>query len=174
MHFGFAQYKSPGFRFPVPGCALFLVLGLSLVVASCGSEEEKPKKDTSASVPPVNDPLPFEINLLPGYKVNKQQGEDFIVYYFQAEDTSMSDHEGGIYFGSAPDTSAPRTQEYTRREFRDLFMGDSTNWREYTTATYVQREVYLDLGPQEKIHAWCYSDDPAKLDQLYKMIQSIK
>lgn len=162
-----------GARFSVLSLVLFLTAGLVMTIA-CGSEEDKTKNDTTAVQPPVDDPLPFIIDLLPGYKVNKQQGADFMVYYFQAEDTSMSEHEGGIYFGSAPDTSAPRAQEYTRREFRDLFMTDTANWREYTTATYVQREVYLELGPQEKIHAWCYSNDSLKLEQLYGMIKSIK
>jgi hypothetical protein len=160
-------------RFSVLSSALLLIMCMTITV-SCGTEEDKTKKDTTVALPPADDSLPFIINLLPGYKVEKQQGADFIVYYFQAEDTSMSEHEGGIYFGAAPDTSAPRIQEYTRREFRDLFMGDTANWREYTTATYMQREVYLDLGPQEKIHSWCYSNDSLKLEQLYDMIKSIK
>lgn len=165
------MFHVPGSKFKVLCCA---AIALSYVLTACGNEEDKRNVDTTAALPASDDSLPFIIELLPGYKVEKQQGADFIVYYFMAEDTSQSDNEGGIYFGSAPDTSAPRAQEYIRREFRDLFMGDSANWREYTTATYVQREVYLDLGPQEKIHAWCYSNDSAKLEKLYRMIKSIR
>jgi hypothetical protein len=163
-------------RLQVLSCALFLVLVLSSAITSCGSEENKKPLDTTSTVtPPVADePPPFEIQLLPGYKIEKQQGADFVVYYFQAIETSQSDSEGGIYFGSAPDTSAPRTQAYTKRDFRDVFMGDSANWREYTTATYVQREVYLELSPSEKIHSWCYSNDPATLERLFGMIKSIR
>lgn len=151
----------------------YAVVAISTV--SCGEDSNVGSQDSTPVVNPVTqDKPPFEIQLLPGYKIEKQQGSDFVVYYFQAEDTSQSDNEGGIYFGNAPDTSSPRAQAYTKREFRDAFMGDTANWREFTTATYVQREVYLDLGPQEKIHSWCYSNDSLKLEQLYTMIKSIK
>lgn len=168
------------FRFPVFRCSKFLVrmftsCVMALSFVSCGDESNANTQDSTAGeIPVAQDKPPFDIQLLPGYKIEKQQGSDFVVYYFQAEDTSQSDNEGGIYFGGAPDTSSPRAQAFTKREFRDVFMGDTANWREFTTATYVQREVYLELSPIEKIHAWCYANDSLKLEQLYTMIKSIR
>lgn len=168
-HFDFAQHKVLRLKFTV----LCTALGLCML-ASCGEGNTPQQQDTARVVIPVTEePVPFSVDLLPGYKIEKQDGPDFTVYYFQSTDTSQSFNEGGIYFGGAPDTSSPRTQAYTKREFRDVFMGDTADWREFTTDTYVQREVYLEKSPTEKIHSWCYSNDPAMLEKLYEMIQSI-
>jgi hypothetical protein len=154
-------------------CAVFVTS--SFLFASCGSDADHQQQDTTAlATPAAPETPPFSIDLLPGYKIEKQVGPDFTVYYFQPTDTSQSFNEGGIYFGAAPDTSSPRTQSYTKREFRDVFMGDTAEWREFTTDTYVQREVYVEKNPNEKIHSWCYSNDPAMMEKLYAMIQSIR
>lgn len=168
-HFDFVQHKVLRSTFTV------LLTALSLcALTACGEDKNAQQQDTvPATIPVVEGPVPFSINLLPGYKIEKQDGPDFTVYYFQSTDTSQSFNEGGIYFGGAPDTSSPRTQAYTKREFRDVFMGDTADWREFTTDTYVQREVYIEKSPTEKIHSWCYSNDPAMLEKLYGMIQSI-
>lgn len=153
---------------------LLPAIALGLLI-SCGNDGDEKTTDSVAVINPiVEEPIPFSIDLLPGYKIEKQDGPDFTVYYFQSTDTSQSFNEGGIYFGGAPDTSSPQSQGYTKREFRDVFMGDSADWREFTTDTYVQREVYVEKSPTEKIHSWCYSNDPAMLEKLYGMIQSIK
>lgn len=154
--------------------SLFTVFAFSFLI-SCGEDSNEHAADTvPVAANPVTQDPPFTIDLLPGYKIAKQTGPDFVVYYFQATDTSQSDNEGGIYFGSHPDTASPRTQAFTKREFRDVFMGDTADWREFTTATYVQREVYVETGPNEKVHSWCYSNDSLMLEKLYAMIKSIR
>jgi hypothetical protein len=53
-------------------------------------------------------------------------------------------------------------------------MGNAVTWTEYTTVKYTQREVFIDQGPETKIHCWCYSHDPAVLEKLWEMVKTIK
>ncbi len=148
------------------------------ILVGCGSETSAQNTD---SVPVTNSvgkrvaigTTNYTIELIPGYYIEKQEDPNFEVYYFKPDDTTNTVDEAGIYFGPRPDTSAPST-EYTRKTSPGTFMGNSVTWTEFITATYTQREVYIDNGPEEKIHCWCYSGDPAVLEKLYVMIKTIQ
>lgn len=159
---------------------LMLSFGVLLLVLSSGCSSSASSKDNADSVPASTSgkrvsigETNHTIEILPGYYIEKQNATDFEVYYFRAEDSTKTDDEAGIYFGAHPDTSAPST-DYTKNTFTGTFMGNSVTWTEYTTATYTQREVFIDNGPMDKIHCWCYSKDPAMLEKLYSMIKTIQ
>lgn len=113
------------------------------------------------------------IDLIEGYAIDSQIDSAFKVYYFKPVSPTANEDEAGIYFGSHPDTSAPSV-DYNKRIFDGEFMGNTVKWTEYTTAKYTQREVFIDRGPNDKIHSWCYSHDPATLDKLFWMIKTIR
>jgi hypothetical protein len=115
----------------------------------------------------------YSIVLLDGYKIENQVGGSFDVYYFKPIDTTLGESEAGIYFGPRPDTAAPSI-DYTKKLFPGTFMGNAVTWTEYTTVKYTQREVFIDQGPDKKIHCWCYSQDPAVLENLWEMVKTIK
>jgi hypothetical protein len=115
----------------------------------------------------------YTIKLPLGYKIDPQPGADNNVYYFTPIDTTVKRGEAGIYFGARPDDSSPST-EYSKSETQGVFLGQSVTWIEYTTNTYTQRETFLETGPDQKIHCWCYADNPQDLDLLFAMIKTIR
>jgi hypothetical protein len=115
----------------------------------------------------------YTIKLPEGYKIDPQPGADNSVYYFTPIDTAVKRGEAGIYFGARPDDSAPST-EYSKSESPGVFLGQSVTWIEYTTDAYTQRETFLEAGPEQKIHCWCYADNPKDLELLFAMIKTIR
>jgi len=91
----------------------------------------------------------FFIDLPITHKIEEQRGTDFMVYYFSPVDTSIYHGEGGIYFGPKPDKHPPRT-DYTQKTVLGNFLGVQTQWTEYTTATYMQTETFIDNGTDQK------------------------
>ena len=158
----------------------FLVLVVSAVgLISCTetpkSEENKDQVEVKNTIGPRVDigESGHTIQLLPGYIIEKQNSETFEVYYFKPADSTLSENEAGIYFGPRPDTSAPSI-EYTKKVFPGTFMGNTVTWTEYTTEKYTQREVFIDQGPEQKIHCWCYSHDPLLLNKLWEMVKTVQ
>lgn len=149
-----------------------------LLFPACGSENNPTVQDsTQGATPLTSTPTKIgstglTINLVQGYAIDSQIDSGFKVYYFKPTAIDAKEDEAGIYFGPRPDTSAPRT-EYSKKTFQGEFMGNITTWTEYTTEKYTQREVFIDRGPDDKIHCWCYSHDPASLEKLFNMIRSI-
>lgn len=152
-------------------------IGCVVLLANCG--EPPVANDNSQDQPTtVGTKVPIgttghTIQLIEGYKIENQVGGSFDVYYFKPIDTAMGESEAGIYFGPRPDTAAPSI-EYTKKLFLGTFMGNTVHWTEYSTVKYTQREVFVDLGPESKIHCWCYSHDPSVLEKLHEMIKTIR
>lgn len=154
------------------------ILPLLLIVftTGCGSE---PVSEDPTRVPPtksVTTPIGntgLTIDLIEGYAIDSQIDSAFRVYYFKPTSPDAGEDEAGIYFGANPDTSAPSI-DYSKRIYAGEFMGNAVQWTEYITEKYTQREVFVDRGLNDKIHCWCYSDDPAVLERLYGMVRTIK
>lgn len=164
-----------------------LIPSLALVVSliSCGNNQsaptnytqEKTESNTTKAVDYIGKDTVFHasytIKLPEGYKIDPQPGADNNVYYFTPIDTTVKRGEAGIYFGARPDDSAPST-EYSKSETQGVFLGQTVTWIEYTTDAYTQRETFLETGPDQKIHCWCYSDNSQDLELLFAMIKTIK
>jgi hypothetical protein len=160
-------------RLPVSG--LFAFLMFSVLTSSCGDKNSDGKKDSSITSPTTVEipPPPFTVELAPNYEIVPEMTMVGVNYYFQTEDPAHANDAGGIYFGALPDTSSPPT-DYIKREYMDIFMGDSVVWREFKTAKYTHREVFIHSGENEKTHAWCYAHDSVTLENLTTMIKSIR
>ena len=149
-------------------------------LVACGGQNDK-QDPVDQGQPAINyhgTPTPigssgFTIDLMEGYAIDSQIDSLFTVYYFKPTDSLAPEDEAGIYFGTHPDTSAP-TIDYSKKLIDGNFMGNSVKWVEYTTGTYTQREVFVDRGPNDKIHCWCYSHDPVSLEELFWMIRTIR
>jgi hypothetical protein len=159
--------------------SLFILALSTLGLISCtdtikpadSKEDVKMNKSVGARVPFGESG--HTIQLLPDYTIEKQSSETFEVYYFKPADSTLSENEAGIYFGPRPDTSAPSV-DYTKKQFPGTFMGNTVTWTEYTTDKYTQREVFIDQGPEQKIHCWCYSHDPIMLNKLWEMVKTVQ
>jgi hypothetical protein len=161
-------------RYSVLGCCAAFIF---LLFQSCGeqplSDSEKDTNSNFHGTPTAIGGTGLTIDLVEGYAIDSQIDSVFKVYYFKPTAQDAAEDEAGIYFGPRPDTSAPNT-EYTKKLFDGQFMGNAVKWTEYVTATYTQREVFVDRGPEEKIHCWCYSHDPVTLEKLFWMVKTIK
>lgn len=113
----------------------------------------------------------YSIQLLPGYTI--EPDTVFDAWYFKPTTPDPNESEAGFYVGPHPDTAAPPIA-FTKSEIHDVFLGDSVTWIEYKTEKYTQRETFIDLAPDKKIHTWCYSRDPSGIEPLFTMIKSIK
>lgn len=175
----------PGSRFPVSGCSVFGVLrwmisAIAVFIFGCGEQTNNtPANDTvQQSMKFTGLPTPISntgltIDLIEGYAIDSQIDSNFKVYYFKPESPNAAEDEAGIYIGLHPDTSSPSIG-YDKKIFDGVFMSNSVKWTEFTTEKYTQREVFVDRGPEEKIHSWCYSHDPATLEKLFSMIKTIR
>ncbi|HET6991992.1 MAG TPA: hypothetical protein VFJ43_11740, partial [Bacteroidia bacterium] len=67
----------------------------------------------------------------------------------------------------------PPTTEYSQTEILAPFLGQTEKWTQYVTTKYTQREVFIENGEGQKIHTWCYADNSAELENLFRMVQSI-
>jgi hypothetical protein len=153
-----------------------LPLLLFVFMSGCGNEpvsEDAPAVSQTKSVTTPIGHTGLSIDLIEGYAIDSQIDSAFRVYYFKPIAPDAGEDEAGIYFGAHPDTSAPSI-DYSKRVYDGQFMGNAVKWTEYITAAYTQREVFIDRGPEDKIHCWCYSDDPLVLEKLYGMIRSIR
>lgn len=159
--------------FKVHSSAMLLLL--VWLASSCGDSNADESKDSAQNVQTTVEipPPPFSVNLAPGYDIVPEMTMVGVNYYFQTNDPVHTNDAGGIYIGAFPDTSSPPT-DYSKREYLDVFMGDSAVWREFITRTYTHREVFVNNGESEKIHSWCYAHDSASLEQLTAMIKSIR
>lgn len=151
------------------------LLFASVLLASCGEP----------AAPPASDPQPntaaharvnigtsgYTIELLNGYFI--AQDETFGTYYFKPVNKDGNESEAGFYIGPRPDTTSPLS-EYTKITFKDVFLGDTATWIEYTTAKYQQREVFIERSPEEKIHAFCYSRNRDEVEKLFGMMKTIR
>lgn len=165
--------RVPGSKRSVLSFAAFVLFAVA--GSSCGESNQSEDQDTAtATQNQVADiPPPFTIDLLPGYEIVQEVTMVGRAYYFKSDYPENPSDEAGIFFGALPDTTSPKV-EYTKREYRDLFMGDSANWREFKAAGFIHREVYIDRGPEDKIHSWCYSTNPETLEKLCAMIKTIR
>jgi hypothetical protein len=149
------------------------------ILNSCSTPPSNSQEKTSIQTPAVSakrvpiDTSGFSIELPSSMKIGSQQGPDFMVYYFTPIDTSIQKGEAGIYFGPKPDVHPPTT-EYSQTEILAPFLGQTEKWTQYVTSKYTQREVFIENGEGQKIHAWCYSDNPAELENLFTMMKSIQ
>lgn len=158
-----------------------LFFAFSCFAFSCATpvknqEEKTPEQKAIPAVESKRVPIDssgFSIELPSSMKITNQKGGDFMVYYFTPIDTSSSKGEGGIYLGPKPDEHPPTT-EYTKTEMLGVFLGQSVQWTVYTTSKYTQREVFVDAGNGQKIHAWCYADNSVELENLFRMMNSIQ
>lgn len=178
----------PSSQFSVLGSAIrrsrfaFLVIscgfiGSLLLFASCdqpgNTDNVVQHSESVKATPSAIGGTGLTIDLIEGYAIDSQIDSLFKVYYFKPIDPTEGENEAGIYIGLHPDTSAPGIS-YEKKTIDGTFMGNSVKWTEFTTAKYTQREVFIDRGPEEKIHSWCYSYDPAVLEKLYSMIRTIR
>lgn len=176
--------RVPGSRFTAHGFRFWIlrtvVPAVYILFIGCGEQGSKPAEDSVnsqttsfAGIPTPISNTGLTIDLIEGYVIDSQIDSNFRVYYFKPVNPTGAEDEAGIYFGANPDTSAPMI-EYSKRIFDGEFMGNAVQWTEYTTATYTQREVFIDRGPDDKIHCWCYSHDPVTLEKLFWMIRTIR
>lgn len=179
-----SKFQVQGSLFPVHS-SLLATLRMIVPVAvilfiGCGEQVNKPEEDSvnrpATSFSGIPTPISntgLTIDLIEGYAIDSQIDSNFRVYYFKPVSPDAAEDEAGIYFGANPDTSAPII-EFSKRIFDGEFMGNAVKWTEYTTAKYTQREVFIDRGPEDKIHCWCYSHDPATLEKLFWMVRTIR
>lgn len=146
-----------------------IVVFFLLSAGSCGSEQPETTHKPEIIRSSIGN-TGYTIQLLPGYTIEKDPG--FEAYYFKPVEATLSESEAGFYLGPKPDTAAPMI-EYSKRTFTDAFLQDTAIWTEYTTSKYIQREVFIDLGTDQKIHCWCYSRDASEIDKLWAMVKTI-
>lgn len=149
-----------------------LLAMIILLCASCdppapANTNTTPKTDSRTAIGVTG----YTIDLLPGYLI--EPDTIFKAYYFKPSQSNPNESEAGMYIGPKPDTASPMI-EFVKRQYRDVFMGDSVTWTEYATAKYIQREAFVEKTPMEKIHVWCYSRDGSDLARLYDMVKTIR
>jgi hypothetical protein len=161
-----------------------LLASIALLTLSCQSKQPQNAVETSSPKPATANRIEYigkdttfyesyVIKLPEGYKIDPQPGADNKVFYFTPIDTTVKRGEAGIYFGARPDDSSPSTG-FSKKEFPGIFLGQSVTWIEYTTDSYTQRETFIEIGPEKKIHCWCYSNNTADLEVLFEMIKTIR
>lgn len=86
---------------------------------------------------------------------------------------TATNHGGGIYIGTKPpDEHAPKSA-FTKSESMGVLLGQSVKWVEYKTATYIWKETVVENGDGRKIQVWCYAENSADFEKLFKTINSI-
>lgn len=168
--------------------AILAAFVLSFTVISCEenkqppSENQQSKINNQQSPPDVVIPTThtaigssgYSLEMMNTLHIETQQNQGFsVVYYFTPFDTTVTRGEAGVYFGPHPDINPPKI-EYTERVIDTTFLGKKQKWVEYTTAKYTQRETFIDIGNDQFIHCWCYSDNLRELDRLFKMVLTIR
>lgn len=158
-------------RFPV--IIGTIVLGI-LSVPSCGNSNADDSKnvDTSSTLFKNTTP-PFTIDVLPGFHVEEDVTMVGRSYHYRSDDPTNQTDELGVYVGNLPDTTSPPSYS-AKREYRDVFYGDSVKWREFITTGYTFREVVVAKDSVDFVHSWCYSKDSTTLAQLTGMMKSIR
>lgn len=149
-----------------------IILGC-LPLLSCGEESISEDSDTTQQTANVNTTPPFTIDVIPGFHVEEDVTMVGRSYHYRPDDLSNKTDELGVYAGNLPDTTSPHTYN-AKREYRDSFYGDSANWREFIMADYTFREVVVAKDSANKVHSWCYSKDSVMLEELTKMMKSIR
>ena len=158
------------------------IMPLFFLLISCADE---PVQNTNVVAPSASHPSAnvttsrtaignsgYFIDLPSTHKIDSQPGIDFKVYYFTPFDTTLNRGEAGIYFGTHPD-EAPPSREYTKKEFSQVWLGQTVKWNEYTTNAYTQRETFVNMADSSMIHCWCYSDNNSDLEKLFLMVNTI-
>lgn len=183
---GLASIRARNFllRFKIPGATLAISIFTCILFSCNAPQNENPETvqqhtstaQSTTKIPTVKTAIGssgFSVELPVTHHIETQQNEGFtIVYYITPSDTVAHPGEAGMYFGPTPNVKPP-SADYTLQEIDTVFLGKKQKWIEYTTALYTQRETFIDENNGQYIHFWCYSNSPAELDNLFRMMLSI-
>lgn len=115
----------------------------------------------------------FTIELPDNYVSVEKKDTDIIVDYIMPNDTATN-HGGGIYIGTKPpDDHAPKSV-FSMMETMGVLLGHSVKWVEYKTATYTWKETIVEIEDGKKIQVWCYAENSADFEKLFKTMNSIE
>ena len=161
-----------------------VVLGL----AACHGPSQPP-----AAAPPAAQPAPasapplvahqlgqsgLTLSLPPAYRLRSTEGEDFLVYYFAATDTTAAEpFTGGLYLGGHPqpfDSAAG----CRLRHLRQPLLGRPAAWQLSQCATGYTLNVRAALPTKsayvEQIHLFGQARSAAGLRQLLAVVHTLQ
>ncbi len=135
------------------------------------STQQSPNSSISIKRIPIGS-TGLTIELPDNYVTLEKKDTNIIVNYIMPNDTATN-HGGGIYIGTKPpDEHAPKSA-FTKSESMGVLLGQSVKWVEYKTATYIWKETVVENGDGRKIQVWCYAENSADFEKLFKTINSI-
>jgi hypothetical protein len=136
----------------------------SCFLFSCSEEPKTTKKSLGNTG--------FTIELPAAYKLNEQADTNYIVYFINPLDTSISKGGGGIYFGPAPDEHGP-PNIVSKKESTGTTFGKKSKTIEYITPTYTWIETVIDESEGKKIQTWYFAYTPEELADLARAMKTI-
>lgn len=118
----------------------------------------------------------FEFQLLPDYSIREETRIHGRVYYLEAGTNAVITGTAGFYIGGSPNTQQPDS-DHTTTTFTGPLLGTSTNWTQFQAAAtnpYVHREAIVPLRDSIVLQAWCNSSNPQHLEELFRMVSSVR